>query len=321
MGMAVDPELDAVARASDRPTYNSAAVEQQTGVRTATFRAWERRYGFPKPRRLPGNQRLYSDRDIAAIRWLKRRTGEGLSISHAVRLLQDRLREDARAPRAAATAGRPPSAIADDLTRALIGFDASAAEMVLGEAFAMYRMEEVCLRVVEPALIELGERRRRGEVSVVAERFATTYLRRKLFALLNAYETGHGRGHVFTACAPDEWDEVGVLILSLLLVRRGFRVDYLGPSLAADGLAEALTAQRPDLVIVSATSEETAARVPEIAAAIASLPEPRPLLAYGGRGFDETARRAAMAGTYLGSEAEAGVRAVEALIGAGKDGR
>ena len=46
-------ELEEVGRASDRPTYNTAAVEQQTGLRPETFRAWERRYGFPKQWRLP----------------------------------------------------------------------------------------------------------------------------------------------------------------------------------------------------------------------------------------------------------------------------
>src|SRR5215212_5212614 len=93
MSTAFDPELEEIIRASDRPSYNTAAVEKQTGLRPATFRAWERRYGFPKPRRLSGNQRLYSDQDVAAIRWLVRRTGEGLSISHAIRLLQERIRD------------------------------------------------------------------------------------------------------------------------------------------------------------------------------------------------------------------------------------
>src|ERR687894_2302926 len=107
MALTFDPELDEVARASDRPTYNTAAVEQRTGLRPATFRAWERRYGFPRPRRLPGNQRLYSDRDIAALRWLKRRTAEGLSISHAIRLLVDRLSETiAYVPAAEVATGR-----------------------------------------------------------------------------------------------------------------------------------------------------------------------------------------------------------------------
>lgn len=320
MAMAFDPELDEVVRASERPTYNTAAVEQRTGLRPATFRAWERRYGFPKPQRLPGNQRLYSDQDIAAIRWLQRRTDEGLSISHAVRLLQDRLREGVRAATAVAKAGRPLAAIADDLTQALLNFDTNTAEILLGEAFAMYRVEEVCLSIIRPTLVEVGDRWHRGEVSVATEHFASSYLRRKLFALLNAYETGHGRGLIFTACAPDEWHEVGILMISLFLVRRGFRVDYLGPSLAETGLAETLRAHRPDLLIVSATSDGTAARVPEIAAAIASLPEPRPMFAFGGHGFDDPARRAAVPGAYLGPDADAVVRTVEQLSGAGHNG-
>src|SRR5215216_6756040 len=148
MSSAFDPELEEIARASDRPSYNTAAVEQRTGLRPATFRAWERRHGFPKPRRLRGNQRLYSDQDIAAIRWLQRRTDEGLSISHAVRLLQDRLRESMRGPVAVAQAGRPLAVIAADLTRSLTAFDGNTADALLGEAFAMYRVEEVCLGVV-----------------------------------------------------------------------------------------------------------------------------------------------------------------------------
>src|SRR3712207_3576519 len=292
MARTFDPELDEVARASDRPTYNTAAVEQRTGLRPATFRAWERRYGFPKPRRLPGNQRLYSDQDIAAIQWLQRRTDEGLSISHAIRLLQDRLTETVSyVPPAEVPAGRPPPQLADDLLRALVGFDSPAAETILNEAFAMYRVEEVCAQVIEPTLVEVGERWHRGELTVATEHFATSFIRRKLFALFNVYETGRGRGLIFTACAPEEWHEVGVLMVSLFLVRHGYKVSYLGASLAPAGLAETLRHHRPDLVLIAATSEETAEHVRDIANVVANLPEPRPTLGYGGRGFDDEAFR------------------------------
>jgi MerR family transcriptional regulator, light-induced transcriptional regulator len=322
MSLTFDLELDEVVRASDRPTYNTAAVEQRTGLRPATFRAWERRYGFPKPRRLPGNQRLYSDQDIAAIRWLQRRTGEGLSISHAIRLLLDRLVEGAghSLNTTASEPGRPASALADDLTRALLIFDASTAELVLGEAFAMYRVEDVCLGVVAPALVEIGERWHRSEISVAAEHFASSFIRRKLFALFNVYETGRGRGLVFVGCAPDEWHEVGLLMLSLFLVRHGVRLNYLGPNLSADGLAETLRHHRPDLLIVSATSEESADRIEELAAVVRTLPEPRPALAFGGHGFDNEARRQRIDGTYLGPDAGTAVPIVEQLLGARTNG-
>ena len=322
MSLTFDLELDEVVRASDRPTYNTAAVEQRTGLRPATFRAWERRYGFPKPRRLPGNQRLYSDQDIAAIRWLQRRTDEGLSISHAIRLLQERLREGSVHHQQQATAqpGRPTSALAEDLGRALMAFDSNAAERIMGEAFAMYRVEDVCLGVLGPMLVKVGERWHRGELSVATEHFATSFARRKLFALFNAYETGHGRGLIFTACAPDEWHEVGILIISLFLVRHGFRLRYLGPNLSGEGLAETLALHRPDLLVISATSDDTADRVTKLSEVLAHLPEPRPVLAFGGHGFDVESRRQQIKGVYLGEDAASAVQVVEQLIGASTNG-
>ncbi len=321
MSASFDPELDEVVRASNRPSYNTAAVEQRTGLRPATFRAWERRYGFPKPGRLPGNQRLYSDQDIAAIRWLQRRTDEGLSISHAIELLQVRLREGSIPhPPAVDSHGRPTAALAEDFTRALLGLDSGAAEQILTEAFAMYRVETICLEVIAPTLVEVGERWHRSEISVAIEHFATSFVRRKLFALFNAYETGRGRGLVFAGCAPDEWHEVGLLMISLFLVRRGIRLSYLGPNLCPDGLAGTLRHHRPDLLIVSATSEETADRVDDLASVVSALPEPRPILAFGGQGFDDEERRGRLVGTYLGPDAGSAVLIVEHLLGSAAGG-
>src|SRR5215212_3356716 len=304
MSTAFDPELEEIIRASDRPSYNTAAVEKQTGLRPATFRAWERRYGFPKPRRLSGNQRLYSDRDIAAIRWLVRRTGEGLAISQAIPLLQTRLRDGAVVERRDGTpSGRPTMALADDLTRALLAFDSTSAALILGEAYAMYPIQEVCLGVLAPSMVTVGERWHAGEISVATEHFASSFVRRKLFALFNVYETGRGRGLVFACCAPDEWHEVGVLMVSLFLVRHGFRLNYLGPNLGSDGLEDMLRHHRPDLLIVSATSVETAERISELATVVSAMPEPRPALAFGGQAFEDEGRRQAVAGTYLGPDA------------------
>jgi MerR family transcriptional regulator, light-induced transcriptional regulator len=316
MDSSLDVELEDLARASDRPTYNTAAVEQRTGIRPATFRAWERRYGFPRPRRLPGNQRLYSDRDISAIRWLQRRTDEGLSISHAVRFLQDRLREGP-APKPQPVSGRPPAALAADLVRALSTFDTHAAEGVLTEAFALFPLEAVCLRVIEPTLVEIGERWHRGEVSVATEHFATTFVRRKLDALLDAYETGRGRGRILTACAPGEWHEVGILMVSLFLVRDGFRVSYLGPNLTTEGLPDTLRRLQPDVLCVSATSEESGAHLAEFGRLVERLAEPRPKLAYGGQAFADPARREGVPGVYLGPDAESAVATIEGLLSGG----
>src|SRR5215207_1675441 len=68
--------------------YNTHAVERLTGVPATTFRAWERRYGMPSPRRLPGGQRVYGERDVAVVRWLREQTERGLSARLAVAQLR-----------------------------------------------------------------------------------------------------------------------------------------------------------------------------------------------------------------------------------------
>ncbi len=73
---------------SDAPIFNTKAVVQQTGVPAPTLRAWERRYTLLSPERANNDYRLYSERDIAMIRWLKERVDEGMSISQAIALFR-----------------------------------------------------------------------------------------------------------------------------------------------------------------------------------------------------------------------------------------
>jgi len=79
------PELE---RYSDIPLFNMKAMVQQTGIAAPTLRAWERRYAILSPERANNAYRLYSERDIVIIRWLKERVDAGMSISQAVALFR-----------------------------------------------------------------------------------------------------------------------------------------------------------------------------------------------------------------------------------------
>ncbi|GCF10332.1 MerR family transcriptional regulator [Dictyobacter arantiisoli] len=73
---------------SDQPIFNTKAAVQLTGVLAPTLRAWERRYALFTPQRADNAYRLYSERNVALIRWLKERVDNGVSISHAVALFR-----------------------------------------------------------------------------------------------------------------------------------------------------------------------------------------------------------------------------------------
>jgi MerR family transcriptional regulator, light-induced transcriptional regulator len=310
---ASDPTSEAALRADRTPAYNTAAVARRTGLLPATFRAWERRYGFPSPHREPGNQRKYSERDVRALEWLRERLAEGLTIRTALALLRQHL--DRPPGQNVPAAARPPAALAEDLERALLAFDEGTAEAVLGEAFALYPLERVCLDVIQPVLIAIGEGWHTGRVDAAQEHFGSALIRRRLAELLRlTTPTGADRLMV-AACAPGDWHELGLLTVTLFLARRGWRTVYLGPSLPADNLVAVVERLRPDAVVLSATISESAEILVEVTGRLADRPPPRPLLAFGGQAFEaDPALRDAVAGLYLGPDAATAAERLERAL-------
>jgi MerR family transcriptional regulator, light-induced transcriptional regulator len=276
----------------DTPVFTIKTVVQETGIPPATLRAWERRYGVLSPGRSEGGYRLYSERDIAILRWLKRQVDSGVSISRAAALLEIRHPdyENEAEPMSSNTGlpegARSPLAINDDLLAALLAFEEARADALLSEAFALYSVEMVAEEVMIPVLTEIGERWHRGDATVVQEHFATAVLRRRLTALFHAYDQPVSGRLAITGAASAEWHDVGILLVSLTLRRNGWRVIYLGQNVPAGQLLQEIRHLQPDLVCLSATSRECAENLAQVYEGVAQLPTPRPRLVFGGRAFN-----------------------------------
>ena len=307
---------------ADEARHTIKAVVEQTGVPADTVRAWERRYGLPRPPRTATGRRLYSERDIATIRWLRARTEEGMTISQAVQELEAGGDDPPDLPAAlgGARSGEPRTgaALARELLAALHAFDEQGAGTIVEEAFALYRVEEVCFRLFAPLLVELGEGRGRHEATIAQERFATNWVRQRLATLLWAFAPPVGRGLIVAACPPGEPRELDLLLLAVLLVRRAWRVVFLGADLPIPSLLAVVAQLRPALVCLSATGAHAAQTLAAAAAALADLSSPgapRPLVAFGGPPFNaDPALRAGVPGHWLGTDHRQAVARVEALL-------
>ncbi len=311
------------------PLYNIKAVVQATDISPSTLRAWERRYNMCQPERSESGYRLYSDRDIAVIRWLKTQVDAGMSISQAVAWLNSltagskgdsaQLPTPAGRTATANTAARLDTqthqTLADQLLDSLMHYDEAAAEQVMAVAFSLYPIEQVGERVILPVMAEIGERWHRGELSITREHYATNYVLQRLAAILRTLPNLYDGPEMWVGCAPGEQHEMGAMLLSIFLRRAGYQVRYLGQDLPMDDLIQEVHLQRPAIVLFSATSLNAATNLRHLCDALANLDAPRPVICYGGRAFNlHPELRDNIAGVYLGATAAEAVDGLRDVV-------
>ena len=308
------PALDSY---SDMPLFNTKAVVRQTGVPAPTLRAWERRYGILTPRRGENAYRLYSERDMATVAWLRERVENGLAISQAIALLRSldpgRKRRRARAPSGSLTSApledasphgavvSPPAVVVspavaepvrfslNELSESLVGqfreLDEVAATGAIAQAFAIHSIEHVCLYLFAPALERIGQLWRDGEVTVTVEHFATAIVRAQLETLFRMASPGGSGPLALVGCAPGELHELGSLMLAVFLRRAGLRVVYLGQSVELEGLINAIQGARPATVMLSAALRAPAEALVEVGRRLDALGAGKPAFFFGGQAF------------------------------------
>src|SRR5690242_19335111 len=196
-------------------------LSRRTGVSPELLRAWEQRYGLLRPTRSPGGFRLYSSADEARVRRTTELIAGGLPASEAARLAAT---ADVAGPRDDV----PLIAdLATHLQQSFDAFDAAAAQATLDRLFAAVSVEFALTQVLIPYLHDLGERWANGTVTVAQEHFAANLIRGRLLGLAQDWGAG-GAATTVAACLPGESHYLGLVMLGLLLARRGWQVTFLG---------------------------------------------------------------------------------------------
>ena len=179
----------------------------------------------------------------------------------------------------------------------------------------MYTVEQVGENVVVPVLVEIGDRWHRGEVSVTTEHFATTYLLQRLAALLRAAPGNGDNPLIWVGCAPGELHEMGAMLLSIYLRRAGYNVRYFGQNLPIEDVSRDIQRGKPDMILLSAATEEAARQLGRLTTTLAESLARRPLIGYGGRIFNQHPElRSEIAGVFMGASAQEAVQGVNELL-------
>jgi DNA-binding transcriptional MerR regulator len=227
-------------------------VAELTGINPITLRAWERRHGLIRPRRTATGRRMYSPADVALIRRILELLDRGMRIGQVGAELA--AQDDGREGGASAITD-PWEVHRSRMMTAIIRFDEDALEASYNAALSLYSVDEVTSELLTPLLVALGERWQSGAGSVAEEHFFGFYLRNKLGARFHHRARFNTGPRLLVACLPNEQHENGLLLLSLALHERGFRLVLLGANMPIEELPAAARQADCDAVVLSGSLE------------------------------------------------------------------
>ncbi len=269
--------------------YPIRAAAKLSGLSTDTLRAWERRYGAVVPSRV-GRGRLYSEAQVARLRWLRDAVNAGHSISSVASLSDRQVRKLLNRSRGITSQSekRPSARHSNEqtLTRvieAIERYDMSAAESELSRLAVLLAPRNLVLDVLLPLLERVGSEWHRGRLHIAHEHMLSAILRSLLGALTRLYPLPAPRRRVLMTTPSGEMHEFGILTAALLAVGQGIGVLYLGPDLPAAEIVRAAKKTNVDVVLLGITrSQGNANSIREVARVAAELP-PKQKLWIGGR--------------------------------------
>ena len=236
--------------------YPIRTISELTGVSSTTLRAWERRYGLLKPTRTAKGHRLYDSSDIDTINNIVSLIRCGNTISQAIHILDNPVSNlNKEANNNSLNTNNHWLNYQQRMIKAIETFNTERLNAVYNEALSLYPIDTVNDMLITPVLLLLGERWQKRDTGIAEEHFFSAFLRNKLGARLH-HESGRARGNtILVSCIEGEHHELGLLLFSIAIMGRGYKVIYLGANLPVSQIPLVTRRIKPAGVLLSASHD------------------------------------------------------------------
>ncbi len=149
------------------------------------------------------------------------------------------------------------------------------------------RLQEFYLGVVQPAMVEIGERWQKGTLSVAREHLATAIVTRVLASQhMRFISLDKLRGKALISAAANEFHELGARLVADVLDLNGWDVLYIGSNMPVKETLEVIRTEKPFFVGISVTMPFNLGLAADVIASVRADPElSRTRIFVGGRAF------------------------------------
>lgn len=269
------------------PLLSIAAVEQETGLGKDTLRAWERRYGFPRPLRDAAGDRCYPRSLVDRLVLVRRALLAGQRPGRLLALPEpelDALLAQLAAPPPAPARTRGVFEVAGGVA-ALRSGGAEALRHWLTLGLARTGLATFVVDGVAPLTEAVGEAWLAGSIAVYEEHLYSEAVQSVLRSALVPFQTGlEARApRLLLTTVPGEAHGLGLLMAEAMLTLQACRCLSLGTQTPLADIVAAAAAHRIDVVALSfSQSLPDAQSLAALAELRARLPASVTLWAGGG---------------------------------------
>ncbi|WP_054024487.1 MerR family transcriptional regulator [Bacillus sp. FJAT-28004] len=271
--------------------YTIRKASMLLGIPAVTIRAWETRYGAILPVRTEAGYRLFNEKNMEDLRFLKNQTDEkGMTISQAVRLLKEQ--QDLREQKLKAKTDTVIQVAKEEahqdmverLYNTLCNFSTEQAKTMVDLGFSMYGYDIMIYDILFSVMIKASTERDEGRATVAQEHYITQFVTHRYLSFFHLFPIDNRVPRMIALCPSGEHHQAELLLFCLFLRKKGADVLYLGPDTPEDGIQEMIKAQQIRVICLSLTDpklmEPTLAFINRLL-----VHNPELEVVFGGQGF------------------------------------
>lgn len=228
---------------SPETSHSIKVVSELTGLPMGTLRAWERRYGFPRPeRRRDSNRRLYSAEQLGRLQQVAQLLERGYRPGDVIHKREPELTQLLGMGVGLIPNGTAAMTDVSALLELLAADDAKGIEEQLRLASAAWGAKRFVTELAHPLALAVGEAWAKGELLIRHEHLMTECLTTQLRSLLAAHQDVDGAPRVVLGTLPGESHTLGLQMVAVYLALSAAKPRLLGPNTPPDQLVSAAIA-------------------------------------------------------------------------------
>jgi len=219
--------------------YKISDLEKLSGVKAHTIRMWEKRYNMPTPFRTDTNIRYYDDLQLRKFLNVVLLKKAGNKISKIVKLSDYDFNSKISNLLQTGTLEIKEEILINQLISSGLTYDEFGFEKAFSNSILSFGLLNAYKKVFYPMLVKVGLLWTISELSVSQEHFVTSLIRQKILTAIDAIKLSSNSEEKWVLFLPEgEIHDLGLLVASYALRKRGHKVTYLGKNVKLEDLYE-----------------------------------------------------------------------------------